>query len=170
MGMPLLAIFGLVVLIAVVFYLFITPRILYDALVPEEQLTDSVILQIETPKGIINMKVNRWNAKTFQQYGPEAFPDFQRPQQSMYTRKVHVRMGRFGSYGALGRLNFIDFITLYELLFGDQGIYKDYEAFEEQWSKDGGSWETHEDDEILTDSKYPLWSLNPAWRDSKREQ
>jgi len=170
MGMPSLVVFGSVILIAVLFYLFITPKILYDALAPKEQLTDSVMLQIETPKGIISMKVNRWNAKTFRQHGPEAFPDFQWPQRSVYAQKVHVCMGRFGGYGALGHFGFIDFITLHGLLFGDQGMYKDYEAFEEQWKKDSESQEACESDEMLTDSKHPLWNLNPAWRHSKRGQ
>jgi len=137
--------------------------ILYDALALKEQLigSDSVILQIKTPKGIISISVNCWNANTFQQYGPEAFPDFQWPRQDMYTRKVHVCMGGFGSHGARGEFEFINFITLYELFFGDQGIYKDFKALEEQWSKG---------DEMLADSKYPLWDSNPAWRYSKQEQ
>jgi hypothetical protein len=167
--------FGLVLLVAGLLYLFVTPQakkpgILYDALVPEEQLTDSVILQIETPKGIVSMKVNRWNAKSFQQFGPETFPNFQWPQQSMYTRKVHVCMGGFGGYGMRGKFDVIDFTTLYQLFFGDLGIYREYEDFEKRWSKGDGSWEDRESDEALTDSKHPLWNLDPSWRYPKREQ
>ena len=175
MGMPSLVMFGSVLLIAGLLYLFVTlqakkPRILYDALAPEEQLTKPVMLQIETPKGPVGIGVNYWNAKSFQWYGPETFPDFQRPQQYMYTRKVHVYMRGFGGYGVRGNPDYIDFITLYQLFFGDLGIYKDYEAFEKQWSKGDGSWESREGDEMLTDSKHPLWNLDPSWRCSKREQ
>ncbi len=175
MGMLSLVMFGLVILITILLYLFVIsqakkPGMLYDALVPEEQLTDSVILRIETPKGAVSMKVNYWNAKSFQQFGPETFPDFQRPRQSIYARKVHVCMGGFDGYGMRGKFDVINFIILYELFFGGLGIYREYEDFEKQWSKGDGSWEARESDEILTDSKYPLWSLGPLWRYSKREQ
>jgi len=175
MGMPSLFMFGFVLFITVMFYLFVTPRakkpgILYDALVPEEQLTDPVILQIETPKGVVDMKVNRWNAKSFQQFGPETFLDFQWLRQSMYTRKVHVCMRGFGGYGMRGKFDFIDSITLYQLFFGDLGIYREYEDFEKQWSKGDGSWEDRESDGVLTDLSHPLGSLDPSWRYSKREQ